>query len=113
MCTYSQGGPDVLSEYYTLSLDNDEVDQLVNIANNDIESLAGNSVVAAGTKLASKTGVHDGLAGNLSGNSDAKDHPGKLEAISQQIEVSNRKDEGDGGGVCNSRGTWGGKLALV
>jgi hypothetical protein len=82
----------------------------VDIANNGIESLTGNSVVAAGTELASKTSVHDGLAGNLSGNSDAKDHPGKLEAPSQQIQVSNRKDKGDGGGVGNSRGTWAGML---
>lgn len=101
----SHGCPDVLSEDDALGLNDEEVDQLVDIANNGIESLTGNSVVAAGTELASKTSVHDGLAGNLSGNSDAKDHPGKLEAPSQQIQVSNRKDEGDGGGVGNSRGT--------
>ena len=104
-CTYGQGGADVLGKDNALRLDDTEVDQLVDITEDDVESLAGNSVVAAGTKLAGESSVQNGLASNLSGDSDAKDHPGKLEAISQHIQVPNRKNEGDGGEVGERGGT--------
>lgn len=77
----------------------------MNIADKNIEGLAGNGVVSAGTKLAGDTCVHNQFTSNLGGDCDAQDHPRKLEAPSQHIEVSNREDQGDDGKVGDSRGT--------
>lgn len=104
-CTYGCGSPDVFGEDNALGLNYEEVNQLVNIADDAIESLAGNSVVAARTKLARETRTNNGLAGNLSSDSDTKDNPRKLEGVSQKIQVSDGKNQGDGRGIGNRGGT--------
>lgn len=96
---YRSGGGDVLGENDTLGLDDEEVDQLVDITDDHVEGLAGDGVVSAGTKLTGNTSIHDSLAGNLGGDGNAQDHPRKLEAISQHVEVPNREDESDDGHV--------------
>lgn len=104
-CTYGCGSPDVFGEDNALGLNYEEVNQLVNIADDAIESLAGNSVVAARTKLARESRTNNGLAGNLSSDSDTKDNPRKLEGVSQKIQVSDGKNQGDGRGIGNRGGT--------
>lgn len=104
-CLYRSGGRNVLGENNALGLDDEEVGQLVDITNQDIEGLAGDGVVSTGAKLAGDACVHNQLTSNLGGDCDAQDHPRKLEAPSQHIEISNREDEGDDGEVSNGRGT--------
>lgn len=101
---YRSGNRDVLGENNALGLNDEEVDQLVDVANENIESLPGDGVISSGTELAGDARVHNHLAGDLGGDGDAQDHPRKLEAPSQHIEVSNREDEGDDGEVGNGRG---------
>lgn len=74
----------------------------MNIANQGIQSLARDSIVLAGSQLGSQTIAQDGLSGGLSENGDTQGHPGKLEAVSEHIEVSNREDEGDDGSISNT-----------
>lgn len=102
--SYRSGSRDVLGENDALGLNDEEVNELVDIANQNIEGLAGDGVVAAGPELAGDACVHNQLACNLGGDRDAEDHPRKLETPSQHIEVSNREDEGDDGEVGNGRG---------
>lgn len=103
--TYSNGCPDVLSKENALGLNDKEVDELVDIANQSIEGLARNGVVLARSQLASQTVAKDSLAGNLGEDGDTQGHPGELEGISDNIEVSNRKDERDDSGISDTRGT--------
>lgn len=77
----------------------------MDVTNHGVESLAGNSVVSAGSDLGSKTIVEDNLANNLGGNGDTEDHPGKLECIADDIEISSREDQSNNGTVGNSRST--------
>lgn len=97
--TYSQRSPDVLGEDDALSLDDEEVNQLMNIADQDVKGLARNGVVTTRPELTGNTSVHDSLPGGLSGNGNAQDHPGELEAPSDHIQVPNREDEGDDRGI--------------
>lgn len=103
--TYSSGGKDVLSEEDALGLDNEEVDELVNVADHGIERFTGNRVVLAGSQLGGQTLVEDGLSGNFGKNRNAQGHPCELEAVSQEIEVSSHKDHRDDASVGDSRGT--------
>lgn len=104
--TYRGRSTDVLSEEDALGLDDEEVDKLVDIAEDSVEGLAGNGVVAARTQLAGDARVHNHFTGNLGGNDDAQGHPGRLETIAQRIKVPNREDGcndrevGDGRGTC-------------
>lgn len=104
--TYSQGSPDVLGEDDALRLDDEEVNQFVNVADEDVEGLARNGVVTTGPELTGDASVHNSLPGGLGSDGDAQDHPGELEAPSDHIQVPNREDEGDdrgigdGGGAC-------------
>lgn len=82
---YRSGNCDVLGKDDALGLDDEEVNQLVNITDQNIQGIAGNGVIATGTKLASETRVHNQFAGNLGGDCDTQDHPCKLEAPSQHI----------------------------
>ncbi len=99
--THGSRGRDVLSEHYALSLDDEEVGKLVDVANHGIEGLAGHRVVFARAELASQAAVHDSPAGNLGSDGDAEHHPRELEAPSQHIQVPNREDEGNDGGIGN------------
>lgn len=113
MGTYRDGSPDVLGEQDALRLDDREVDKLVDIANSGIKSLAGDGVVFAGAELARDTGVHDGLTGNLGGDGDAQNHPGKLEAPSEDIEIPNCEDEADDGSIGDGGSTWEPPVSIV
>lgn len=105
MGTYGSRSVNVLSEDDALGLNDEEVDELVDITNHSIESLAGNSVVSAGSDLGSKTVVEDNLANNLGGNGNTQDHPGELECITDDIEISSREDQSNNGTVGNARST--------
>ena len=102
---YGNRSPDVLGEQNALSLNDNEVDQLVDVTDRGFEGLAGDGVVFAWTELARESGVHDGLTGDLGCDSDAKNHPGELEAPSDDIEVPNREDEAHDGGIRDGRST--------
>lgn len=103
--TYGNGSPDVLGEHNALSLNDKKIDKLMNVTDHGVQGLARDSVVLAGTKLAGETSVHNRLADDFGSDGDAKDHPSELESPSQHIEVSNREDEGDDGGIGNGGGT--------
>lgn len=99
------GHVDVFSEKNTLSLDDEEVDELMNIANSAIQSLLGNSVILARAQLGSQALVENGLAGNFGGNGNTEDHPSELETQAEHIKVPNREDGSDDAQVSNGRGT--------
>lgn len=77
----------------------------MNVTNDSIERFLGHGVVLARSELGSEAVVHEGFAGNLSGNGDAKHHPGELEAPSEDVEVPNREDERYDGSIGNARST--------
>lgn len=77
--TYGSRSIDVLGEEDALSLNDKEVDELVDISDQSVEGLAGDGVVLARTQLAGQTVAKDGLTGDLSEDGDAQSHPGELE----------------------------------
>lgn len=103
--TYQSRSKDVLSKDNTLGLNNEEVDKLIGIAEDGIQSLLGDCVVLFGADLRSKASTEEALTSNLSQNSDTEGHPCSLEAISKDVEVSGSEDEADGGEESNARST--------
>ena len=63
--TYSCSSWDVLSEYYALDLDDEEVDEMLGIVKSGFEGLLGELVVSAWTDSASNTGAHNSLGCNF------------------------------------------------
>lgn len=104
--TYNGRSRDVLGKENALSLNDEEVHKLVDVANNGIKGLLGNSVVPARANLGSETAVQQGLANNLSSKGDAQHHPGKLEAPSDDIQISHGEDEGSDGAIGDGGSTW-------
>lgn len=106
METYSSGSIDVFGEQHTLGLDDEEVDQLMDVADHSVEGFPRHGVVLPGAELGREAVVQETLSGELGGDGDAKNHPGELETPAQHIEVPNREDErhdrgiGDGGSPC-------------
>lgn len=84
-CTNSNGGSEVLNEQDTLGLNDEEINEFVDVANNGVKGLLGDSIVLPGTELGRETIVQDSLSGNLGGNGDGERQPRKLEAIPQKI----------------------------
>lgn len=78
----------------------------MNVSEHRVERFARDRVVFAGSQLGSQTLVQDGLSGNLGKDGNAQSHPGQLEAVSQEIEVSSHEDDRDDTGVGDSRGTY-------
>lgn len=103
--TNDRRGEDILGEENTLGLDDEEVDEFVNVANQSIEGLARHSVVLAGTQLRRQSLAQDGLASNLGKNRHAKRHPGQLEGVADHIKVSGQEDDGNDAGVGDGRST--------
>lgn len=103
--TYSGRSVDILGEQHALRLDNKEVDEFVDIADQSIEGFPRDRVVLARAELGREAIVQEGLPGNLGGDGDAKDHPGELETPAHNVEVPNREDERDEGGIGDGRGT--------
>jgi hypothetical protein len=103
--TYSGRSIDILGEQHALRLDDEEVDEFVDVPDQGIEGFTRDRVVLAGAELGREAIVQEGLPGDLGGDGDAKDHPGELENPTHHIEVPNREDEGDNGGVGDGRGT--------
>lgn len=102
--SYSDGGKDVLCEDDALRLNNEEVNKLMNITSERIKSLLGNSVVLLWANLGSQALTEESLSSNFGSNSYPKCHPCKLEAISEDVEVSGSEDEEDGGEEGNAGG---------
>ena len=102
---------DVLNKHYPLSLDDEEVDQLVDVANNNVQRLPGNRVVLARAELRGQSRVDGHLTGHLCGDGDAEHHPRELEAPSEDIKVADGEDEGNDERVGDGRGTCGGASA--
>lgn len=99
---YGDGGCEVLHKQNTLSLDDEEVDELVDVANSAVQGLARDCVILARTELRCKTIAKNQLTSHLGSDSDAEGHTGQLERPSDDIEVARGKDQGNDGGVCNS-----------
>jgi hypothetical protein len=76
-----------------LSLNDEEVDELVDISNHGVEGLFRDSVVLAGADLASQAIVQKCLSGNLSRDSNTENHPSQLEGPPENIQIPNREDE--------------------
>lgn len=104
-CTYNSRGSKVLSENNALSLDDEEVDEFVNIANHGLKSLAGDSVVSAGSNLRRKAIVEHKLARAFRCNRDAQNHPAELESPSDHVKITSGKDDGDNAGVADGGST--------
>ena len=75
-----------------MRLNDEEVDEFMNIADDSIEGLLGNGVIFARAELGSQAIVQDSLTGDLGENGDAQDHPGKLEGVADDIEISGHEN---------------------
>lgn len=104
--TYSSRNQDILDKDNSLRLDDEEVDQLVNITNNSVQSILGDCKVLSWAELRSQASVENGLTSKLSQDSDTEGDPSKLEDIAENVEVSCGEDEDDDCGVCETRGSW-------
>lgn len=100
--TYSNRNPDVLGKQNALGLDDEKVDDVGNIAHEGFQSLLGNGIVLARAELGCETIVENKLSSNLSGNSDAKSHPGELQTVTNKIEIPKRENERDRGSIGNA-----------
>jgi hypothetical protein len=78
----------------------------VDITESGVQGLPWQSVVLAWANLRSKALGEDGLASKLSQHGDTKNHPGELEGISEDIEVTSGEDEGDGSEVGDTGRAW-------
>ena len=78
----------------------------MDIANQAVESLAGEGVVSARAHLRGEAVVQDELASRLGSNGNTKGDPGQLEGPADQVEVSSGEDEGDDGSVGNAGSTY-------
>jgi hypothetical protein len=96
--TYSNGGPDVLSEENALELNDEEVDELLNITGDALEGLAGNCVVLSGADLGGKTLAKDKVANKLSGGGHAEHGEDSLQDVSVDGNEAGKKDASDSGG---------------
>lgn len=110
--TYSSRCIHIFGEQHTLRLDDEEVDELVDISNHHLESLARNGVVLAGAELGGEAVVQKGLPGDLGGNGDSENHPGELESPANKIKVPNREDKRDERSVGNGRSAYTGLVHL-
>lgn len=103
--THHRRGEDVLGEEDTLGLNDEEVEKLVDVANQGIQRLARYGEVLAGTQLRRQSLAHDGLANNLGENRHAEGHPGQLERVADHIKVSSQENDGNDAGVGDGRST--------
>jgi hypothetical protein len=87
-----------------LRFDDKEVDKLREIAGERIKGGLGYGKIFLGAELRSKTMRKNGLSSNFSQNGDAQSHPCELERISEDIEITCGKDEGDNRCICDTRG---------
>ncbi len=100
--TYSSRGRDIFGIQDPLRLDDEKVDEFMDVPNKDVKSLPRKSVVLARSELGSQAIVQEGLPGNLSQNGNAQNHPGQLEGIAQDIDISSDEDQRDDGCVGNA-----------
>ena len=103
--TYGNGGPDVLGEEDALELNDEEVDKLLDVASEALESLTGNGVVLPGTHGGRKALAENELAGKLSGSGDTENGEGCLQDIALDGDVEGEENAGDDGGEGNGGGT--------
>lgn len=73
--SYNSGDANVFGKENALTLDDEKVDELVNVANNAVNGVAVDGVVAARTELRSNTIVQDKLASNLGTDGNSESHP--------------------------------------
>ena len=73
--SYNSGDTNVFGKENALALDDEEVGELVNVANNAVNGVAVNGVVAARTELGSNAIVKDKLASNLGTDGNSEGHP--------------------------------------
>ena len=104
--TYSCRGVDVLGVDDALGLDDKEVEQLVDAAENLVEGIARQGVVLAGAELAGKTLVKDKLADNLSGHSDAEKHPSQAQPPPENIQESEGDNESNNRTIGDTSFPW-------
>lgn len=96
--THSNSGPDILGEEDALELDDEEVDQLLKVTSNGLESLARDGVVFPGAHAGGKALAEHKLTDNLSGSGDTEDGECGLEDIALDGDVAGEKNAGDNGG---------------
>lgn len=95
MVSYTDGGGDILNEEDALGLDDEEVDELMEVASHCVKGLARNRVVSARAELGGQAVAQDKLAGKLGSDGSGQSHPGELEAPSNDVEVSCGDNDGD------------------
>jgi hypothetical protein len=88
-----------------LRLNDEEVDELMNITNRVVNGLPRQDVVFSWANLRCKTLLEEHLARNFSRHRDTERHPGELEGISEQVQVSASEDRADDSDVCDGRST--------
>lgn len=97
------GCEDVLGEEEALRLDDEEVDQLVQVAGHRIQRRLGQGVVLPRPNLRRESRIEQRAPRHLGRDSNTKRHPRQLESIAQQIEVARCEDEDHSRGVGEGR----------
>ncbi len=72
--TYGNRGGDALYEHDSLELDDNEVDELADIANQAINGVARYGYVATGPELGGKASVEQELSSDLGSDGNGKGH---------------------------------------
>lgn len=98
MSTHSNSGPDILREEDALELDNEEVNQLLKVTSNGLESLARDGVVFPGAHAGGKALAEHKLTNDLSSSGGAEDGERGLEDIALDRDVAGEENAGDNGG---------------
>lgn len=106
MKTYTGGSKDVLCKDNALGLDHKKVNELMNIRGEAINAILWQSVVLLRANLRGETLGEERLSCSLGQDGHSQSHVCKLKSISQDIEVTSSKNEGNNGDIGDSRGSW-------
>lgn len=83
--TYSSRHGNVLSKQNPLSLDDEEVEKLMDVPNKGVKSLPRERVILARSQLGSQAIVQEGLSSNLSKDGNTKGNPRQLQSVARDI----------------------------
>ena len=96
-CTHSSSDWDILGKDNALNLDDEEVDEVFKVVEGGFQCFLRDLVVFSGADRAGHTRAHESLARGFSNSDNPKTHPGKLDHIADDGEVSGGEDEGESG----------------
>lgn len=96
------GDKNIFGEQNALCLDDEEVDQLLDVAQHTLQRLARDGVIFARAHASAETMVEQGLSSNLERRRDRESVCRELKQIADDVQVTGQEDEGDHGEVSDS-----------